>query len=146
MQFVKTYNKISGALSRLSDVSLLVLRLILAYGFWITAKMKLGNVEGIAGWFESMNYPLPLLNAYLATITETAGVFLLALGLGSRLITVPLMIVMVVAITTVHWGNGFNAEDNGSEIPIYYLVMLFVILIQGPGRISLDYLINRKFT
>ena len=117
---------------------------MLAYGFWITASMKLGNVDGIARWFESMNYPFPLLNAYMATITETAGVILLTLGLGTRLISFPLIIVMVVAITTVHWGNGFDAGDNGSEIPLYYILMLIVLIIYGSGKISIDYLIERK--
>jgi len=144
MKLIESYLNATHRLENLKDLPLLFLRLILAYGFWITANMKLGNVSGIANWFESMNYPFPLLNAYLATITETAGVILLALGLGTRLISVPLIIVMLVAITTVHWGNGFDAGDNGSEIPLYYILMLIVLIVYGPGRISIDNLIEKK--
>ena len=144
MKITERYYRITGKLENLENIVLLAIRLILAYGFFVTAKLKVGNVEGIASWFASMHYPLPLLNAYLATITEVAGVILLALGLGTRIISIPLMIVMVVAITTVHWGNGFNAGNNGFEIPVYYLLFLFVLLVKGAGKLSIDYLIDTK--
>lgn len=136
------YNEFSEALSQARDLPLLFLRLVLAYGFYMPAMMKLKDVNAIAGWFESMNYPFPVLNAYLATITEGMGVILLILGLGTRIISVPLMITMLVAIFTVHYANGFAAGDNGYEIPFYYLLMLFTLFILGPGRISVDHLIS----
>lgn len=136
------YNEFSDALSMAKDLPLLFLRLVLAYGFYMPAMMKLKDVNAIAGWFESMNYPFPVLNAYLATITEGMGVILLILGLGTRIISVPLMITMLVAIFTVHFANGFASGDNGFEIPLYYLFMLFTLFILGPGRISVDYLIS----
>lgn len=130
-------------LNGLNDLALLFLRLILAYGFYMPAVNKWKNMEGIAQWFESMNYPLPLLNAYLAGTTEAAGVILLFLGLGTRVISIPLIFTMIVAIFTVHIGNGFAAGDNGFEIPLYYLLMLFVLLTYGAGKYSLDYLIKK---
>ena len=138
------YQKYSDALAKLKDLPLLALRLILAYGLYNPAIMKVKDLEAIGQWFESMNYPFPLLNAYLAGITELLGVFMLLLGLGTRIITVPLMIVMVVAITTVHGGNGFEASSNGIEIPLYYLIMLFSLWIMGPGRISIDHFIGKR--
>jgi len=51
------------------DVYALLFRLVLAYGFYNTAMMKLGNIDGVAQWFASMNCPIPTLNAYLATFT-----------------------------------------------------------------------------
>lgn len=77
------------------------------------------------------------------TATEAAGFVLLFLGLGTRLISVPLIVVMIVAIFTVHIGNGFKAGNNGFEIPLYYLLMLFSLVITGPGRLSLDALIGK---
>ena len=59
-------------------------------------------------------------------------------------ISIPLMFTMVVAIVTVHLGNGFEAGNNGYEIPLYYLLMLFALLVNGSGKISLDHLIERK--
>lgn len=134
----KSYQNFVKKINRLRDLPLLFIRLVLAYGFYSPAKTKWSDINSIAGWFESMNYPLPTLNAYLAASAEAAGVVLLALGLFSRIISVPLMITMIVAIFTVHIGNGFNAGDNGFEIPLYYLIMLFTVFILGPGKISLD--------
>ncbi len=139
---VKAYDKFSDNILKLSDLPLLFLRLILAYGFYSPAMMKLKDINAIGGWFESMGYPLPYVNAYLASITEGLGVILLFLGLGTRIITVPLMITMLVAIFAVHYANGFAAGDNGYEIPLYYFLMLFTLFVMGPGRISVDHLIK----
>lgn len=126
------------------DVPLLMFRLILAVGFYEPALMKLKNLSGVAEWFGSMNYPLPLLSASLSMVTEVSGVLLLLLGLATRLISLPLMGIMVVAILTVHLPHGFAAADNGFEIPLYYFLMLFALVIYGPGRYSLDQLLGRR--
>jgi len=138
------YFKLTDALSATKDLPLLLIRLTLAYGFYGPAMMKIKNIEGIVEWFESMEMVAPKLNAYLVTYTEFFGFILLTIGLGTRFIAVPLMIAMLVAIKTVHWGNGFSAGDNGFEIPLYYLVMLLLLFFTGPGRISLDHWIAKK--
>jgi len=48
------------------------------------------------------------------------------------------MVVMVVAITTVHLEHGFAAADNGFEIPLYYLIFLSVLATHGSGKWSVD--------
>jgi len=136
-------NKIKLQLNKLSDLSPLFFRLILAYGFYKPATTKFNNFSSIVDWFGSMGMPFPKLNAFLATGTEMVGFILLFLGLATRLISVPLIIVMIVAITTVHIGNGFEAGDNGLEIPLYYILMLISLIITGPGKISLDHLISK---
>jgi putative oxidoreductase len=139
------FNKIINYLEKVKDLPPLLFRLVLAYGFYGPATMKLKNFDGIVEWFTSMGMPLPKLNAFLATGTETAGVVLLFLGLATRIISIPLIIVMIVAIMTVHLGNGFEAGNNGFEIPIYYMLMLFSLVITGPGKISLDALITKFY-
>ncbi len=138
------YEMYKKALNKLQDISLLFMRLVLAYGFYNPALMKVKNIDGIISWFESMGMPMPALNAYLATTTEVLGVILLTIGLGVRIITIPLMITMVVAIGTVHWSHGFEAGNNGFEIPLYYMLMLFILLTHGAGKYSLDYLLRKK--
>ena len=133
-----------NTLNKFSDLPLLILRLVLAYGFFNPAMMKIKDINGIAEWFESINIPFPLLNAYLATGTELLGVILLTLGLLTRFISIPLIITMIVAIFTVHFENGFEAGKNGFEIPLYYMVMLFTLTIFGSGKISLDYLLFKN--
>jgi len=134
------YNKIS----QLKDFPLLLLRLILAYGFFNPAMMKIKDINAIAEWFGSLGIPMPLLNAYLAAGTEILGVILLILGLFTRIITIPLIITMIVAIFTVHLGNGFEAGENGFEIPVYYIIMLFTLMVFGSGKISLDHFLFKK--
>ncbi len=125
------------------DLALLFLRLILAYGFWEPAKTKWKDINSVADWFESMGLFAPKVSAYMAATTEMLGVFLLILGLGTRLISLPLIITMLVAIKTVHWVNGFAAGENGYEIPLYFILMLFVLVCFGSGKISVDYLIKK---
>ncbi len=141
----KLYETIREKLELFKDLPPLFFRLILAYGFYGPAMQKWSNIHGVAEWFGSMNYPAPLFNAYMAAGTETIGFVLLALGLFTRIISIPLMFIMVIAIVTVHMGNGFEAGGNGLEIPFYYLLMLFSLLITGPGRISLDTMVKKYF-
>ena len=138
------YEAVIKHLSKLKDLHLLAVRLILVYGFYNPAIMKWQNINSIAEWFSEMGIPLPTINAYMAASTEMAGVVLLTLGLANRIISIPLIFVMIVAIVTVHLGNGFEAGNNGFEIPVYYILLLVVILIYGAGKISVDYLLQPK--
>ncbi len=138
------YLKITDKLAAWPDVPLLLMRLALAYGFYGPALNKLQDIQGIADWFASIGIPAPTLNAYLSAYTEIIGAIFLLAGFATRIISIPLMITMLVAIKTVHWGNGFEAGNNGFEIPLYYLIMLSTLLFMGAGKFSLDYLISRR--
>lgn len=138
------YQRVISGVRSLQFLPLLASRLALAYGFYGTAKTKWSDIHAVAEWFGTMGIPAPLLNAYLAAGSEALGVVLLTLGLGTRFIVVPLIIVMIVAIKTVHWANGFDAGNNGFEIPLYYIIMLLTLFVFGSGKISLDYLFERR--
>lgn len=145
MLFIRKYFQLINGMNKFQSIWLFLVRLALAYGFYHPAIMKWQDIEGIADWFSSIGIPAPHLNAYLATYTELLGVVLLTLGLGVRLISIPLIITMLVAIKAVHWTNGFEAGNNGFEIPLYYILFLILLFTQGAGRISGDYLIDRLF-
>jgi putative oxidoreductase len=138
------YRRLVGFLNKGQHLALLFLRLILAYGFWDTAKTKWEDIDSVAEWFYGLGIVAPKFNAYFAASVEMAGVFLLLLGLGTRLISIPLIITLIVAIKTVHWENGFAAGDNGYEIALYYILMLFVLTCFGAGKLSADFLIRKK--
>jgi len=70
---------------------------------------KLGNFDGIVSWMGSLGLPFPSLMAFLATWAEVIGAIALLLGLAVRWIAVPLMITMLVAMTTVHLDYGWQA-------------------------------------
>ena len=131
--------------SRLSEygksLALLFARLTIAYGFYEPAMMKWKDIGSVAEWFGSMGIPFPTLNAYMAASTEVLGVVLLTLGLLTRAISIPLIVIMIVAIVTVHLPNGFSAGNNGFEIPFYYMLFLLTFVSHGAGKFSLDRLI-----
>ena len=164
MQCKVYYEKFTQVASNAKSASLLFVRLIIAYNFYEPAMMKISDISSTAMWFESMGIPLPTLNAYMAAGTEIMGVILLTLGLMTRVISVPLIIIMFVAIATVHgengyamiqagsevvdaWVNGVETPgtlvllQNGFEIPLYYIGFLLVLVAEGAGKFSLDRLI-----
>ena len=145
MKLKQFYLEFSRLSEYLKSLSLLFARLIVAYGFYEPAMMKWNDINSVAQWFGSIGIPLPLLNAYMAATTEIVGVVLLTLGFLTRAISIPLIVVMIVAIVTVHLPNGFSAGENGYEIPLYYMIFLLMFLAHGAGRFSLDNLfLNKK--
>jgi putative oxidoreductase len=135
------YASTRDILSKGRDIALLLARLTIAYGFYNPAMQKWSDISSVAEWFGTLGIPFPTLNAYLAASTELTGVVLLTLGLFTRLISLPLIVIMVVAITTVHISHGFSAGDNGFEIPLYYMLFLAIFASFGAGKFSLDHLL-----
>jgi putative oxidoreductase len=139
MTMKKLMQTLSGTFASLQNLALLAVRLVLAYGFFGPAIKKVTHFPDIIIWFrDSLGFPFPELNALLATGTECLGVLLLLLGLCTRFIALPLMVIMVVATVSVHGFAHFAAQENGFEIPLYYFVMLLVLLSHGAGKYSLD--------
>lgn len=97
----------------------LALRLYLAPIFWMAGINKLSSMESTIEWFGNPDWglglPFPTLMAYMAALTETGGAILLVTGFAVRWITIPLMVTMVVAATTVHWQNGWLAIAEGAN-------------------------------
>lgn len=131
-------------LKNFGSTFLLFARLVIAYGFFEPALNKWNNITDTASWFESLGIPLPLLNVYISASIESLGVVLLALGLLTRAISLPLIVTMTVAIFTVHIGNGFSSEDNGFEIPLYFLLFLGFFVSFGAGKYSFDNYFSKK--
>jgi putative oxidoreductase len=132
--------------SSFQGLSLLIIRLTLAYGFYEPAIKKLANFNDIVIWFgQQLHLPFPYANAVLATSAEALGVIALTLGLGTRFFAIPLMVTMTVAISMVHWVNGFSAVEHGWEIPYYYFIMLFVLMSTGAGKYSMDETFLKKY-
>lgn len=126
----------------LQSFVLLVIRLFWGWQFFLTGKGKLMNLDRTAGYFESLHIPLPKLNALMAGTTECVGGLLLLVGLFSRIISVPLTCVMMVAYLTAESDalkSLFSDSDKftGAE-PFLFLFACVIIFAFGPGKISLD--------
>ena len=136
-----TLGEISVLFSYPRHLFILAARLLLAYGFVKPALLKLNDMNATADWFASLSITLPTFTAYLVTGIETIAIVLLVLGLFTRPISILLSFVMMGAILFVHESHGFSVADNGIEIPLYYMLFLFIFASFGAGKISLDNLL-----
>ena len=98
----------------------LLLRLYLAPIFWMAGTNKLANFSNTVTWFGSndggLGLPVPWLFVLLVGLLEFFGALSLLFGLGVRIISIPLMVVMVFAGYLVHWQNGWLAIAEGSGL------------------------------
>jgi len=123
------------------NIIILIARLALAYGFAQPALMKLSDMTATAAWFESISIPFPTFTAYFVSGIETIGIIGLILGLFTRPISILLSFIMMGAIIFVHAPHGFSVADNGIEIPLYYMLFLFIFASFGGGKYSLDHIL-----
>lgn len=98
----------------------LALRLYLVPIFWMAGIQKFNSFDSTVAWFGNPDWglglPAPAVMAFLATATEIVGAILLLLGLGVRLISIPLMFTMLIAAFSVHIQNGWLVIATGSGI------------------------------
>jgi len=130
--------------NKLSFLGPLLIRLTVGLVFIGTGWGKLHSLGDVTTFFESLHIPLPGLNARVAASTEFFGGILILVGLGSRLVALPLSFTMVVAILTAKRDSldGFTTLVGFEEWS--YLVMFLLIALTGPGAASLDYFISRR--
>jgi putative oxidoreductase len=149
-KIVNSYNFYTNALSYFSSPLLLGLRLFWGWQFFITGRGKLMNLDQTAEFFSSLNIPMPKLNAMMAGSVECFGGLLLMLGLGSRLISIPLASTMVVAYLTAHIEEVKNIYADPDAFikadPFLFLLTSLIILIFGAGFFSVDNLIGKFFS
>jgi len=129
--------------SALDWLAPLAIRLLFGY-FWLeTGWAKLHNLDGFTERFTGWGIPYPAFSASLSAATEFLGGLLIMLGLFTRLISIPMIINMLVAIAVVAI-KPVTSLDEFVEIdePLYTLVF-FWLLLAGPGRVSLDTLLAK---
>src|SRR5467141_1304592 len=116
------------------------LRLAVATVFWNSAMTKLANWDTAIALFTD-EYKLPLLSpwpaAYSAVTVELVTPILLVLGLGTRaaaLILLGMTSVIEIFVYPEAWPTH-----------IQWAAMLLVLLCRGPGTLSIDYWIRRRW-
>jgi putative oxidoreductase len=136
------YRLLIRAGSSLQSPFLLAVRLYWGWQFMQTGWGKLTDIGKVIGFFTNLGIPAPAFSAYLVSALELGGGALLILGLGSRLIAVPLVIDMLVAYITADREALFSVFSNPDKFtgaaPYTFLIASMLVLIFGPGRISVD--------
>ena len=131
----------SSSTDRAGDVGLLLLRLTLGAIFIAHGAQKLfgsfggGGIEGTGQFFAQNGLKPGEALAVLAGSGELVGGVLLALGLLTRLGALAVAVPMVIAIVVVHLPGPLVG---GFELPLALLAAAVVVLLVGPGRLSLD--------
>ena len=145
---LKFYGYFALAANSTQSVVLLVIRLYWGWQFFITGRGKFDDIHKVIDFFTSLGIPAPALNAWFVSGLELVGGALLFIGLGSRLIALPLFIDMVVAYITADreaLTSVFRDPDKFTNAaPFAFMLASLIILAFGPGKVSLDYLISRR--
>jgi len=128
----------------LERLAVLILRLFLGFAFMMHGSQKLlgafggSGIAGVSGMLGKMGLEPANILAWVLSITEFVGGIGVLLGFLTRFWAAGLVIDMGVAVAKVHLPNGFFAAKNGFELPLAFGVMALVILLTGPGSLSVD--------
>lgn len=127
-----------------TSAAILVARLLLGGGMMVHGSQKLfgsfggGGPSGTGAFFEKLGFRPGPLFALAAGLGEFLGGLLTFLGLGGALGPVLIMLVMLVAIFTVHISKGFLTSNGGWELPGMNVAAALAIAFAGNGAYSLD--------
>lgn len=130
----------------------LPLRLIVGYGFMEHGYAKLARgPEAFTGILHALHMPAAPLLAWATILTELIGGFAVLVGALLPLVSIPMAIVLCVAIVTVHLPNGFSSikllavtpagahfGQPGYETDLIYLACLAALVLGGSGPFALD--------
>jgi putative oxidoreductase len=95
------------------------------------------GLDGTQQMFRKLGFPAAAAMAMLAALAETGGL-LFAVGLLTPLAALGIAVVMLNAIGSVHWKNGFWNSAGGFEFPFVMLAAAIAVAATGPGRFSAD--------
>ncbi|ABM24191.1 DoxX family protein [Shewanella putrefaciens] len=102
------------------------------------------GLEGTGQWMASIGLTPGYLMALMAGSSEFFGGLFLLLGLLTRPTALVLSFTMVVAIFSVHIGNGLFLANNGYEFGLALLAATVSLAISGAGKLSLDNLLANR--
>lgn len=135
----------------------LPLRAIVGFGFMQHGWAKLARgPEHFAAILDALHMPMPHALALATIAVELAGGLAVLAGALLPLVGVPMAVVLLVAIFTVHWPNGFSSiklqsvtaqgahfGQPGYETDLLYLAALAALALGGSGSVSIDRLLVR---
>jgi len=130
----------------------LPLRLIVGYGFIVHGFAKLSRgPDMFAAILHTLGIPLPLVFAWLTTLVELIGGIAILAGAFVPLASVPMAVVLLTALFTVHLPYGFSSVrlvevsatgarfgPVGYEVTLLYLAALAALVTGGAGPFSID--------
>lgn len=135
------------------------LRLIVGFGFMQHGFAKLSRgPDAFAAILHALAVPAPHLMAWVNIVTEFAGGLAILLGAFVVAASVPMAVLLLTAMVTVHWPYGFSSiklmavtaagpqfGPPGYEVDLLYLACLAALVLAGPGPLAIDGIIQRRW-
>jgi putative oxidoreductase len=125
------------------DITLLLVRLAVGWIFFYEGAGKLFGLFGGSGlvslavYFQQLGIPFARFSAYLVGNCEFIAGLCFILGLIARPAGAVVLVIMISAIFTAHRDGGYN-------YPMLIGVVCILLIVQGAGRFSLDYLFGKR--
>ena len=123
----------------LHDAAQMGMRTAIGVIFIVHGFGKFGN-PGFGGWISSMGIPAEM--QIPIAIAEFIPGILLLIGVLTRISASIISIVMLGAIFLVKGASSFTGE-HGYEFDLILLAACLVVIVAGPGRISLSYVLKK---
>jgi putative oxidoreductase len=149
---------LSKSQEKLSKYAAVPLRLIVGYGFLEHGMAKWAKgADAFAAILQATHVPAPHVMAGLTIITEVLGGLAILLGAFVTLVSVPTILLLAVAIVTVHLPYGFSSiklmkivdgraqfGPPGYECDLLYIACIVALVLCGPSPWSVDVYRLRK--
>lgn len=143
-------------------IGLLAVRVLMGWEYLEAGLEKFHGENWFNGIQNQFPFPFngvpPAVSWQMATWFEIVGGAALIIGLGTRFFALSLIVLTVVATAAVHWPaewssfavlmKGYVISDAGFgnfKLPVLFMAMLAALLLFGPGKLSLDALLRRRF-
>ena len=134
------------------------LRLIVGYGFMEHGYAKIARgPDSFVAILHALGMPAPALFAWATIAVELLGGFAVLIGALIPIASIPMIVVLLVAIFTVHVPNGFSSikllsvdaagahfGQPGYETDLLYIAALFAMMVGGAGPLAVDRLLIRR--
>ncbi|MGI8679062.1 MAG: DoxX family protein [Jatrophihabitans sp.] len=120
------------------EAARLILRAAIGATFVAHGMKHATSLDGTAGWFESIGFAQPRLQAQLSSAVEVGSGAALLAGAATPLSAAAVVGTMSVAIRTVHLTNGFFITAEGWEYAGFLSAASVALAALGSGRYSVD--------
>jgi putative oxidoreductase len=141
-----------------SRLALFPLRIVVGLGFFAHGLAKLNRGPAKFGvLLQHVGVPFPSLMGWVGTLSELAGGIALIVGIAVAVASVPLIVMMLVAMFTIHIHYGFSAVNTigltaagpqfgppGYEINLIYIGALLGLALSAPTPMSVDAWLARR--
>jgi putative oxidoreductase len=138
--------------------STVVVRVVVGYGFMAHGFAKLSKgPDAFTAILHALGVPIPHVMAWATILVEVLGGFAVLVGAFVWVVSVPMVMVLLVALFTVHLPYGFSSikliavttagpqfGPPGYETALLYIACLVALNLGGPGPLSVDGLVGRR--